>query len=79
VIAGKVGVNDTLAAWLFRHRCTGWLGLPRLGRVGAKEPADSLGIKLVLVPEMTIKPSVRQTGVLHHFVDRDLGKSLSVE
>src|SRR4029450_7775823 len=57
----------------------GWLGLPRLGRVGAKEPADSLGIELVLVPKMTVEPSSRQTGVLHYFVDRDLGESLFVE
>src|SRR5262245_7550700 len=48
-----------------RCRSPPGLGLPRLGRVGAKEPADSLGIELVLVPIMTVEPSSRQTGVLH--------------
>src|SRR5262249_58619410 len=57
----------------------GWLGLPRLWCIGAKEPADSLGIEFVFVPEMTVEPASRQTSVLHHFIYRDLGKSLFVE
>ena len=79
VVSGEVGVNDALAAWLARYPWMGWLGLPRFGRIGAKEPTDGLGIELVLVPEMTIEPSSRQTGVLHDFVDRDLGEPLFIE
>src|SRR5215472_7052026 len=52
VVSGEVGVNDALAA---RHPRKGWVGLPRLGCIGAKEPADCLGIELVLVSEMTIE------------------------
>src|SRR5262245_12327249 len=79
VVSREVGVNDTLTAWLARHRLMGWLGLPRLWCIGAKEAADSLGIELVLVAEMTIETPSRQTGVLHDFVDGNLGKSLFVE
>jgi hypothetical protein len=53
--------------------------LPRLWCISAKEPADSLGVELVFVPEMTVEPASRQTSVLHYFIDRDLGKSLFVE
>ena len=60
VVSGEVGVNDALAA---RPRWMGWVGLPRLGCIGAKEPADSLGVELVLVPEMPIEPSSRQTSM----------------
>jgi hypothetical protein len=76
VVSGEVGVDDALAA---RPRWMGWVGLPRLGCIGAKEPADSLGVELVLIPEMPIEPSSRQTRILHDFVDRDLEKSLFVE
>src|SRR5262245_62189149 len=55
------------------------VGLPRLGCIGAKEPADSLSIELVLVAEMTIETPSRQTGILHDFVDGDLGEPVFVE
>jgi hypothetical protein len=45
--------------------------LPGLGRVGAKESADSFGIEFVLVPEMPVEAPVRQTGILHDFIDRN--------
>ncbi len=58
VVSGEVCVNDALAAWLARHRSMGWFGLPRLGCLGAKEPANSLGIELLLIRKMAI-PRVR--------------------
>jgi hypothetical protein len=79
VVSREVGINDPLAARLTLQPWMRWLRLPRLGCIGAKEPADSLGIEFVLVPEMTLEPSSRQTGVLHDFIDRDLGKPLFVE
>src|SRR4029453_96368 len=78
MVSGKVGVNDALAARLACHPF-GRFGLPGFGRVGAKESTDSLGIEFILVPEMPVEALARQTGILHDFVDRDLGESPFVE
>jgi Adenylate and Guanylate cyclase catalytic domain len=48
-------------------------------RVGELAQEWALGIKLVLVPEMPVEAPSRETGILHHFIDRDLGKPPFVE
>jgi hypothetical protein len=58
MVSGKVGINDALAARLACHPF-GRFGLPGFGCVSAEESADSLGIKLVLVPEMPVEAPAR--------------------
>jgi hypothetical protein len=53
--------------------------LPGFGRVGAKEAADSLGIEFIFVPKMPVEAPSRETGILHDFINRDIGKSPFVE
>src|SRR5262249_27285381 len=78
VVLRKIGVNNTLAARLASRSLPGSRS-PRFGRIVTKEPANGLGIELVLVAEVPIKPSVREASVLHDFVDGDIGKPLLVE
>src|SRR5262249_35009465 len=53
--------------------------LPGLGRLLAQEPANRLGVELALVPEVAIEAAVRQPGLVHDFVDRDVDKALGIE
>jgi hypothetical protein len=55
------------------------LALPWFGRIRTQEPADSLGVELGLVVEVSIEAAVRQAGIFHDFVDRDLGITFRVE
>src|SRR5262245_23560926 len=79
VVLRKIGVNNTLAARLAPRFLLKRSRSPGFGRSVTKEPANSLGIELVLVAEVPIKPPVREASVLHDFLNGDVGKSLFVE
>src|SRR5262249_61029321 len=67
VVLRKIGINNPLAARLASRSLPGRSGSPGFGRIIAKEPANGLGIELVLVAEVPIKPPMREAGVFHDF------------
>jgi hypothetical protein len=77
VSAREVSIDDSLRP--SQGRCTSGPVLPRLCRIGAEEPSDGLGVKLLLRIEVPIEPAMRQPRAFHDFADRHLLESLAVE